>query len=128
MPRSVSAAVGNASGIVSFQPPTSDNGAAITAYTATATDLTNPARGNQAATGSASPLTVTGLAVGDRYTFSVSATNAIGQGPASAPSNVLIAKGVPGPPMLQSAVAGDGEVPLSWSGPTSNRRIAGNRV
>jgi hypothetical protein len=71
VPRSVSAVAGNDSAIVSFQPPTSDGAAAITAYTATATDLTNPANGNQAATGSTSPLTLTGLAVGDQYTFSV---------------------------------------------------------
>jgi 5'-nucleotidase len=55
----------------------------------TAADLTNPANGGQTATGSASPITVTGLTNGDSYTFTVTATNAQGTGPASTASNAV---------------------------------------
>ena len=55
----------------------------------TAADVTTPANGGQTGTGTASPITVTGLTNGDSYTFTVKATNAIGTGPASAPSNAV---------------------------------------
>ena len=93
--------------------------AAITSYTATASDATDPIRGGQAATGPGSPLTVTGLTVGDRYTFTVTAPNAVGQDPPSGPSNPVIARSVPSAPTLPTAVAGDGEVLLEWTAPGS---------
>ncbi|HBW18480.1 MAG TPA: hypothetical protein DEH11_05430, partial [Actinobacteria bacterium] len=58
---------------VSFSPPSSNGGSPITSYTVTASDVTNPANGGQTATGAGSPLTVTGLAGGDAYTFTVTA-------------------------------------------------------
>jgi hypothetical protein len=61
----------------------------VTSYTVTASDLTTPAHGGQKASGPASPIFVTGLTNGDSYTFSVTATNAAGTGPASAPSNAV---------------------------------------
>ena len=56
----------------------------------TAIDVTEPARGGQQATGTASPITVDGLTNGDTYTFTVTATNATGTGLASAASNAVI--------------------------------------
>jgi len=70
---------------VTFAAPF-DEGSAITEFTVTATDLTTPANGGQTATGSAGPLTVIGLTSGDSYTFTVSATNDVGQGTPSTPS------------------------------------------
>jgi hypothetical protein len=81
------ATAGNGQATVTFTPPASDGGSAITSYTVTATDHTNPANGGQTATGTTSPITVTGLTNGDSYTFTMTATNPIGTGPASAPSN-----------------------------------------
>ena len=72
---------------INFTAPASNGGSPITSYTVTATDVTNSTRGGQTATGAASPITITGLHTGDRYTFTVKATNAIGTGPASAASN-----------------------------------------
>lgn len=81
---------GRGSATVTWAAPLSDGGAAITGYTVTAADLTNPA--NDGKTFRPSPATattcaITGLTVGDSYTFTVTAANAAGTGPASNPSN-----------------------------------------
>ena len=80
-PTGVTATAGNGQATVSFTPPVSDGGAAITEYTVTA----DP--GGNSATGAASPITVTGLTNGTAYTFTVTAKNSVGIGSASAVSN-----------------------------------------
>ncbi len=72
---------GNSRVSVLFSAPSSDGGSPITSYTVTS----NP--GNITANASASPIIVTGLTNGIPYTFTVTATNAIGTGPASVPSS-----------------------------------------
>ena len=86
-PRKVTATAGSEQATVSFSAPDSDGGSPITSYTVTSSP------GNITAVGTSSPITVTGLTNGTGYTFTVTATNAIGTGPASAPSN----KVTPGP-------------------------------
>jgi hypothetical protein len=76
-PTNVTATAGNADAIVSFTPPASNGGSAITGYTVTS----NP--GGKTAKGTKSPITVKGLKNGTSYTFTVTATNKIGTGPAS---------------------------------------------
>jgi hypothetical protein len=68
---------------VAFTPPI-DGGSPITGYTATATPVAGGAP--VTATGTSSPITITGLTDGTAYTITVSAANAIGTGPASSPS------------------------------------------
>jgi len=75
------ATAGNNQAAVSFTAPASNGGAAITSYTVTS----NP--GGITASGSASPITVTGLSNGTAYTFTVRASNSAGTGAASAASN-----------------------------------------
>ncbi|MBB5048945.1 hypothetical protein HNR60_003716 [Rhodopseudomonas rhenobacensis] len=75
------ATAGNGQATVTFSPPASNGGAAITSYTVTSSP------GGITATGPASPITVTGLANLTAYTFTVTATNSAGTGAASAPSN-----------------------------------------
>ncbi|MGN9810205.1 apiosidase-like domain-containing protein [Micromonospora sp. BQ11] len=78
-PTGVAATPGNASATVSWAAP-SDGGSPITRYTVTGTP------GGSCTTTGATSCTVTGLTNGTSYTFRVTATNAIGTGPASAAS------------------------------------------
>ena len=75
---------GNAQATQAFTAPGDSGGLPITSYTVTA----NP--GGLTATGTSSPLTVTGLTNGTYYTFTVVATNALGDGPASSASAPLL--------------------------------------
>lgn len=80
-PKSVTAIPGDSQATVSFAPPDSNGGSAITTYTV----ISNP--GAMLALGNASPITMTGLTNGTTYTFTVTATNLAGTSPESAPSN-----------------------------------------
>lgn len=68
---------------VAFSLPADDGGSDITGYIVTS----NP--GNVSAIGTESPITVTGLINGTTYTFTVVATNAVGNSVTSAQSNSL---------------------------------------
>jgi invasion protein IalB len=113
-PTGVSAVAGNGQATVSFTAPASDGGSPITSYTVTSSP------GGITAMGSTSPITVTGLTNGTTYTFTVTATNAIGTGPASAPSNAVTPLGLPGAPTGVSAVAGNGQATVSFTAPASD--------
>tara|TARA_R110000822_G_scaffold310373_1_gene442888 strand:- start:1050 stop:2192 length:1143 start_codon:yes stop_codon:yes gene_type:complete len=82
-PTSVSAAAGNTQATVSFTAPSFTGvPAGVTGYLATS-DPDGVTK-----TGSASPLTVTGLTNGTSYTFTVQATNGIQYGPAGTSGGV----------------------------------------
>jgi hypothetical protein len=72
-------------------------GSAITGYTVTASS------GGYTGTGSASPISVTGLQSGTSYTFTVTATNANGTSAASAASNSITATTIPQAPTIGTA-------------------------
>jgi hypothetical protein len=88
----------NQQATVSFTAPVDNGGSGITEYTVTSTP------GSITATGNASPITVTGLTNGTSYTFTVRATNAVGDSAESAPSNSVTPSGVPGAPTNVVAV------------------------
>ena len=89
-PTNVIASAGITNASISFTAPVSNGGSAIIDYTVTS----NP--GGFAATGSNSPITVTGLTNGISYMFSVVARNSIGNSVASSNSNAVIPAAVSG--------------------------------
>ncbi len=93
-------AFNNGAATVSFTAPAWTGGLPITSYTATS----NP--GGLTATGGSSPLTVAGLASSTAYTFTVRATNAVGQSSPSAASNSITATTVPQAPTIGTATDG----------------------
>ena len=87
VPTAVSATSGQNSAVASWTPPTSNNGA-LTGYTVAAiTDGITQTTTNT--DGSARSANVPGLLGGQTYTFTVTAQNAVGSGPASLPSAPL---------------------------------------
>ena len=113
-PTSVSAVRGNGEATITFTAPADNGGSAITGYTVTSSP------GGFTGTGGASPITVTGLTNGTSYTFTVTATNAVGTGSASSASSAVTPATVPDAPTNLAGTAGDSSVELYWTVPASN--------
>lgn len=103
---------------VPFTAPASNGGAAITVYTATSSPGGLTGTLSQAGSGS---ITVSGLTGSTSYTFTVTATNAFGASPASAPSNSITAVSVPGAPTIGTATqTGQTSATVIFTAPASN--------
>jgi hypothetical protein len=113
-PTNVSAVRGNSQATVSFTAPANNGGLPIASYTVTSSP------GGFTASGSATTLTVTGLTNGTAYTFTVVATNALGNSPPSSASNSVTPATVPGAPTGVSAVGGNAQATVSFTPPASN--------
>jgi hypothetical protein len=119
-PTGVTATAGNGSATVNWTAPSDNGGSMITKYTVTPF-IGSTAQTPVTVTGSppATSATVTGLTNGTSYTFTVTATNANGTGPAAAPSNAVTpsAPTVPGAPTGVTATAGNTTAAVNWTAP-----------
>ena len=122
-PSSLRATPGNGQVALSWSAPSSTGGAAITGYrvewkrnTATAWLDVN------SVTSTTTSLRLRGLTNGTAYDFRVSAINTAGTGAVSNVVNATpaVAATAPGAPTSLTATAGNGQVILSWSAPSSN--------
>ena len=113
-PTAVGGTPGNTQVSVSFTPPADDGGIPIISYKAVASP------GGAQTTGASSPLVVTGLSNGTPYTFTVTATNEVGTGPASAPSGAITPCSVPGSPTGATATGGNAQASVTFTAPVSD--------
>ena len=118
-PTNVTATAGNASANVSWTAP-ANNGTTITSYTITSAPGSVHATVNGSG-GNAAPTTgtITGLTNGTTYTFTVTAHNAAGTGPASSSSNAVTPTGPAGAPTNVVGTPGDKQVTLTWTAPNN---------
>ena len=97
---------------VAFTPPSDGGGSPITSYTVTSSP------GGYTATGSASPLVVSGLNGGTGYTFTVTATNAAGTSDASGSSNQATTDTrISDAPIIGTATAGFEQAIITFTAP-----------
>ncbi len=116
-PTNVLATPGDTQAFVSFSQPASDGGSQITGYTVTS----NPPGGVDSNAGSTlTTHIVTGLTNGTAYTFTVTATNAVGTGPPSSPSNSVTPAKVPGAPTGVAATTGNAQATIIFAPPASD--------
>ena len=118
-PTGVTGSGADASATVSWTAP-ANGGSPVTSYVITPF-IGTTAQATITVTG-APPATSTivgGLTNGTTYTFTVSAANAIGAGPASAASAPVTPAGVPGAPGGVSAAPGNASASVSWTAPAN---------
>lgn len=84
-PTGVTATARDGRATISWTAPPSDGGSPITTYTVTA----NPSGASRSVGAASTPVSLNGLMNGTSYTFTVTATNYVGTGPSSPPSNAV---------------------------------------
>ncbi|MCY2972860.1 MAG: fibronectin type III domain-containing protein, partial [Planctomycetota bacterium] len=110
---------------LTWTAPSSNGGAAITDYQveyAVAGQTPSFTIFSHTASTAAS-ITVTGFTNGTAYVFRVSAINSVGTGSSSSNSSSVTpaaAATVPGAPTIVTATAGNGQVALTWTAPSSD--------
>lgn len=85
----VSVSAGVASITITFAAPTANGGSAVTGYSATCTSSDGGVTRSQAGAATATSIQVTGLTVGKRYACTLTASNSVGVGQASAATSVV---------------------------------------
>ena len=113
-PLNVSATRGNGQASVYFSAPASNGGLPITSYTVTS----NP--GSLRASASSSPIVISGLSNGTSYTFTVFASNQIGNSVSSQASTPIVPATTPGVPTNLGVTVNENIFNLSWQAPANN--------
>ena len=113
-PTNVTATALDSQASVAFTAPISNGGSAIINYTVTSSP------GSFTTTGSSSPLLVTGLTNGTSYTFTVIATNTLGNSVASSASVAVTPKTIPDAPTSPVATASNSQASIAFTAPASN--------
>lgn len=112
-PSGARAVAKSASALVSWSAPASDGGSRIVRYTVTSSP------GGRSCTATSTSCTVTGLTAGTTYTFTVTAANGLGAGPASTATGAVVPFTKPGAPRNVVAAAGRSSATVSWAAPSS---------
>jgi Domain of unknown function (DUF1929)/Fibronectin type III domain/Kelch motif len=129
-PTGVTATAGNGTASVSWTAPNSGN-SPITSYSVTpSTGTTTLAPTVISGSPPATTATISGLTNGTTYTFTVTATNAVGTGPASAASSTVTptAPAVPAAPTGVTATAGNTVATVTWTAPSTGSPFTGYTV
>ncbi len=113
-PGGTAAVAGNHAALVSWTAA-AENGAAVTAYA-----VTSSPDSHVCTTTGALSCVVAGLDNGTPYTFTVTAKNDVGTGPASAATGSVTPIPVPDPPTSATAIGSDGSARVAWVAPLSN--------
>lgn len=115
-PTNLVATPGNTEASISFTASSPNGGPAVTSYTVTSSP------GNLTASGSNSPIVITGLTNNTAYTFTIVATNSFGSSVPSQASNSVtpILSVVPNAPSSVVATAGNAQASVAFTVPTSN--------
>ena len=111
------ASAGNGQANVAFSAPSFTGGASITGYTVTSSP------DGITTSGATSPIAITGLTNGTAYTFSVVATNSVGNSTSSSASNSVTPSSgptVPDAPVIGSATSGNTQVSIAFTAPASD--------
>ena len=114
-PTGVTAVAGNGEATVTWTAPAADGGAPVTQYQVKAIPSGKTAVVHGCPT--ATSATVTGLADGHSYLFTVTATNATGTSQRAVTESVVTPLGPPDPPTHVVATADDGSAAVSWQAP-----------
>ena len=114
IPMHVSAVAGDTSATVTWDAPDFDYGSAVSSYQVVSTP-----GGFTCSSATAGPCLVSGLTNGTSYTFTVSATNAVGTGAVSSSSKAVVPGLVPNAPTAVTALAADGQATVSFTAPTN---------
>ena len=118
-PTNVTASPGDTKALVSWTAPASNGGASVTSYTIRIS-IDNGGSWSTLGSIGGTAVNITNLTNGTTYVFDVAATNSAGTSAYSATSNAVTPASVPGAPSNVTGAAGNGQVSVTWTAPSSN--------